>query len=200
MKALLLADLHGSRPILDQLRKSITKYDIVLCAGDLTDFGWPQSYVDELSEVVGKIPFYWVSGNNDVAQDYQYRQNNLINIDGRVIEFKGLKLAGLGGSAPNYEGQNYGPTLDRETDLSDTILITHIPPSRPLHYQKDDIVCNNETMKQLSHAPSVHLCGHIHNIFGTACLGQTKVIKIGTAKTGQWAELDTNSLFVSFYP
>jgi Icc-related predicted phosphoesterase len=153
--------------------------------------------------------------NTDIGQDYQYRQNNLVNIDGQIIDFQGIKIAGLGGSAPNYEGQNYGPTLDRGADLSDTILITHVPPSQPLNYQKADIVCHPSSPachpeqsegssaavigKKLSNAPKAHLCGHIHNIYGTACIGPTKVVKIGTAKTGQWAEMDTDSLAINFF-
>lgn len=213
MKALLIADLHGSQNFLNTLKKIISDYDLVLCAGDLTDFGRPEDYFAELSKIIATKPFYWVSGNNDVGQNYQYQLGNLINIDGRIVEFQGLKLAGMGGSAPNYEGQNYGPTLNYSSDLSGVILLTHIPPSRRLEYSKSDIKCspdskfdtveasissNNLAIKQFRNAPRVHLCGHIHNIYGAACLGETKIVKIGTAKNGQYAEMDLDDLSVRF--
>lgn len=257
MKALLIADLHGDQKFLNKLQSIIEKYDLVLCAGDLTNFGNPPDYYNQLSDVVGPKTFFWVSGNNDVGQSYQYLKSNLVNIDGQIVKYQGYKFAGLGGSAPNYEGQSYGlpavlpcpkslhrcrraaqlmqagPTLDRDTDLSDTILITHVPPSRPLHYQKTDIVCHPSPAVRylvppirhpdsaschpelfsrhpeqgegsgrtldLNHAPLVHLCGHIHNIFGVACIETTKVVKIGTAQFGQWAEMDLEKLSVKFY-
>lgn len=211
MKALLISDLHGNWPFLEKLNPIIIDYDVILCAGDLTNFGQPADYFQELENVISNKPFFWVSGNNDVEQSYRYSSKVLQNIDGQVIDFQGLKIAGLGGSYQNFESQNYGPSLiDKNPNLSESILLTHIPPSVKLIYSPVDISClnSNETIIQLNNAPLLHICGHQHYIISnggkrlaqaTACLKGTKVVKMGPASDGYYASLDLDSLKVVFY-
>jgi len=200
MKALLITDLHGSRDVLEFLRKNHTKYDVILCAGDLTNFGRPEDYVGFLSEIISN-DFFWVSGNNDIGQEYQYKESNLKNIDGTILNFKNIKIAGLGGSSENYESQNFGPALNFKSDLSESIFMSHIPPSRKLNYQAKDIDClleNSTVSDKIKNAPRAHICGHIHSKVGIACIGRTKIIKVGAASDGDYAELNTDNLEVIF--
>ena len=201
MKALLFSDIHGGREFLEKLPSMIQYYEVILCAGDLTDFGWPEGFVEKLDEVFEGTTCFWVSGNNDIGQDYQYQLKNMQNIDGKIIEYQGHKFAGLGGSYQNYEAQNFGPSLiGKDTNLSDCILLSHIPPSVKLKYSASDVTCptNNETMKQLDNAPLAHICGHLHSPAGVACLGPTKIIKLAPAKQGNYAELDMEDLTIKF--
>lgn len=198
MKALLISDLHGDQNFLHVLKDILQNYDLILCTGDLTNFGTPTDYPNKLKEIVGKTKFLWISGNNDIGQQYQYSLDPLLNIDGKIVEYKGIKFSGIGGSSSNYEGQNFGPSIiNGEQNISDTILLTHIPPSRALKYSINDYACQNGQHK-LKNAPKAHLCGHLHHLVGTACIGNTKVIKIGAVVNGCYAELDLNSLEVKY--
>lgn len=198
MKALIISDLHGSIHFLSWLEKSITKYDLILCAGDLTNFGQPEGYVEALEKVVKDKEFLWVSGNNDIGQSYQYRSKILKNIDGQVVKYQGFKFSGFGGMAANFEGQNFGPSLiNKPQDVAGTILLSHIPPSRKLHYSRRDILCQ-QTGAGLMDAPRAHLCGHLHGYPGVACIGGTKIVKMGAAKDGYQAEMDLDTLEVFF--
>jgi Icc-related predicted phosphoesterase len=200
MRALLITDLHGSRKAIEFLKKDHTKYEVIFCAGDLTNFGRPKDYVNYLAETITN-DFFWVSGNNDIGQGYQYKRSNLKNIDGAIFYYKSIKIAGLGGSSENYESQNFGPSLDFKSDLSDSILISHIPPSRKLNYQFKDIDCSVDNLTfsgKIKSAPKVHICGHLHSKVGVACIGRTKIIKVGAAKDGDYAELNLENLGVTF--
>lgn len=198
MKALIISDLHGSIRFLSQLEELITKYELILCTGDLTNFGQPEGYVNALEKVVRGKEFLWASGNNDIGQSYQYTSRVLKNIDGQVATYQGFKFSGFGGTTANFEGQNFGPSLIKKPeDIAGTILLSHIPPSKKLHYSSQDIKCQ-ETRINLRDVPRAHLCGHLHGLPGVACIGGTKIVKMGAAKDGYWAEIDLGDLDVSF--
>lgn len=198
MKALLFSDLHGGREFLNQLPNLIKGFDLILFAGDITDFGWPEGFAYQVDEVFEDKTCFWVSGNNDISQEYQYRLKNMQNIDGKIVKYQGYKFAGLGGSYQNYEAQNFGPSLiDKDADLSNCILLSHIPPSVKLNFSSTDIVCPMGESK-LKKAPLVHICGHLHTTAAVACLGSTKVIRLAPAKQGCYAELDLENLNIKF--
>jgi|GEM_PF-668199 len=52
--------------------------------------------------------------------------------------------------------------------------------------------------KRLGDAPLVHICGHLHYKWGTAFLGQTKIIQLASLETGYYAILDLDTLSVKF--
>ena len=52
--------------------------------------------------------------------------------------------------------------------------------------------------RRFSDSPLVHICGHIHYRWGTAYLGQTKVIQLASLETGHYAILDLETLAVKF--
>ncbi len=202
MKALLISDLHGDQKLLRFLPKIVNDYDIILCAGDLTNFGQPEGYAELIDEIMIDKTCFWVSGNNDTQQEYQYRLKNMQNIDGKIVEYRGHKFAGLGGSYQNYEAQNFGPSLiGKDSDLSGCVLLSHIPPSLKLKYSPVDIVCHSRLRRAnplINNAPSAHICGHLHDTAGVACIGSTKVIKLAPAKFGEYAEMDLDNLQVDF--
>ncbi len=52
--------------------------------------------------------------------------------------------------------------------------------------------------RRFADAPLIHICGHIHHQWGTAYLGQTKIIKLSSLETGHYAILDLEDLSVEF--
>lgn len=52
--------------------------------------------------------------------------------------------------------------------------------------------------RRFSDSPLVHICGHLHYRWGTAYLGQTKVIQLASLETGHYAIMDLETLAVKF--
>lgn len=52
--------------------------------------------------------------------------------------------------------------------------------------------------KSLVNAPLVHISGHLHYKWGTAFLGQTKIVQLASLETGHYAIMDLETLAVKF--
>ena len=52
--------------------------------------------------------------------------------------------------------------------------------------------------RRFADSPLVHICGHLHYRWGTAYLGQTKVIQLASLETGHYAIMDLETLAVEF--
>ena len=52
--------------------------------------------------------------------------------------------------------------------------------------------------RRFADSPLVHICGHLHYRWGTAYLGQTKVIQLASLETGHYAIMDLETLAVDF--
>jgi uncharacterized protein len=122
------------------------KPDLILSAGDL-----PFDYLENLVTRAG-VPLLYVPGNHDA--DVKYRRNTFgpvvveepipgpegcDNVDGKIIEVNGLRIAGLGGSIRYREGPNqYTQAAMRRRALAlelkarlhkrPDVLLTHSPP------------------------------------------------------------------------
>ncbi len=127
--------LHS--PALKQVASGV---ELILSCGDL-----PSDYLEYMVSVLN-VPMYYVMGNHGGAGGEKPEPDGAENIDGRVVEYQGLLIAGLEGSQryndrPNYQytendmrgkiamlspalimnRARYGRYLD--------ILITHAPPA-----------------------------------------------------------------------
>ena len=107
MKILVISDEVVPQLYNTSIETRYADVDLVLSCGDL-----PAYYLEFIVTVLN-VPLYYVNGNHDQEQracSYErgpQRSNNLmefprpggcINIDGRVVEYKGLLIAGLEGS------------------------------------------------------------------------------------------------------
>ncbi len=91
MRILVLADEPSSKLWGDRCRESLSGVDLILSAGDL-----PAPYLSFLT-CFTSAPIYYVHGNHDD----KYEQNppeGCLCIDGRIAEFRGVRILGLGGS------------------------------------------------------------------------------------------------------
>jgi Icc-related predicted phosphoesterase len=145
--------------------------DCILSCGDL-----PPCYLDFLCSNL-TIPLFYVRGNHDAgyrASEYDGSQN----IHGKVVNFKGVRIAGFEGSA-RYNGGALQHT-EREMNLAvhrarlsalrtgpPDIILTHAPPAGP-HAGTD--VCHagfhafNSAIKVWT--PQLLIHGHMHNYDG----------------------------------
>lgn len=161
--------------------------DIVLSCGDL-----PLDYLEYIVTRLN-VPLLYVPGNHDPdlrraddtfmplhAEPLRRGPEGCINVDGRVVDAAGLRVAGLGGSMRYKPGPNqYTPAQmqwravpiemlarlrrgdgKRRVD----VLLTHAPPEGFSGKEEDLAHRGFPTFNRLikSLAPRLHVYGHIH--------------------------------------
>ncbi|MDO9097735.1 MAG: metallophosphoesterase, partial [Candidatus Methanoperedens sp.] len=98
MKLLALSDLHGDYSHVESISEKAGNFDVVLLAGDITNFG-PDDRALELLKMF-KQPVLAVPGNCDNPSLLNILEKNAISLHNTVHTMEGLKFLGLGGSNP----------------------------------------------------------------------------------------------------
>lgn len=131
MRILLVSDIE-SRYIWDYFDKAVfSGIDIILSCGDLA-----ASYLEFLVTMVG-APLFYVPGNHDKCFE-EAPPEGCVNIDGKLVSIRGLRILGLGGCrSPHRDIHQYSEedmsrrirrlklTLKRAEGFD--ILVTHAP-------------------------------------------------------------------------
>ena len=201
-KVFLFSDLQCSGKNLKNLYDFISKRkDIktLVFAGDVVNMGEPEWFMDDFLKVIDKLdlPFLWTPGNNDFELVYKKLNSKYQSLEGRVVEYCGRRFTGVGGSPASWAGQYAGEKMIDKKEIAGSIFVSHYPPPGILNYQKKDID-SPTSAKNFVDAPIVHICGHLHNIWGIAYLGQTKVVKLASFETSHYAIMDLKNLSVEF--
>lgn len=180
MKILIVADeennsLWGNWD--ERWRKNLSDVNLVLSAGDLAP-----AYLEFIKERLN-VPLMYVRGNHDSFYD-SMPPKGCMNIDGKFVNYYGLKIAGLGGSMKYREGRDMyteeeqGVRVDKIINAAKNnagtedyrkidVLLTHAPcygygDLEDLPHTGFD--CFNTLIRETR--PKVHLYGHIHIDYG----------------------------------
>ena len=158
--------------------------DAIISCGDL-----PSSYLTFLVTVANK-PLFYVHGNHDTRYEWEPPEG-CDCIDGKIIEFKGYRIMGLGGCMKYNRGAHQYTErqmkrriakLRRPMRQGVDILVTH-SPAQGLGDMDDPchrgFACFRELMDRLR--PQYLLHGHVHlqytpNVPRTHQYGDTTVI------------------------
>ena len=164
MKLTIISDLHG---------KLIKLNGIILNAGDFLPYG---AYGKEAKEIYKKIfslvngEMYFVLGNVDlpIAAEVASEFENIHFLDNEIVDLDGIKLLGI-----NTE---YDPKEKFD------ILLVHYPPYGYVDKNMFGEHVGSKFVLNLikKYQPKYCICGHIHEAFGKAKIGNT--IVINTAK------------------
>ena len=170
------------------LRRQYRDIDLIISCGDM-----PAGYLDFISTITS-VPMFYVRGNHD--EMYDQEPPGGIDLHGRVIEFKGLTLAGLEGSIRYNSGDiqytqsqmhwmvmRLGPKimwncLKRGQHID--IFVTH-SPARNIHDGKDFAHRGFDSFLNFMkwYRPRYLLHGHVHTWdrrktvqtqFGSTCI------------------------------
>jgi len=197
MKILVLSDKIEDIIYTNSISERFGDIDFVISCGDL-----PNYYLEFVVSSLNK-PLFYVLGNHD--NDKVYTENGLksglpegcINIDGRLVLYKGVVLMGLEGSmhysggacqyserqmalkAFKLRGQIFFNRLFLKRNIN--IIVTHAPPYK-IHDQED--VCHRGFKIFLKliekYRPEFFLHGHVHTYNKSrnsiTCAGATKVM------------------------
>ncbi len=146
------------------------KADLILACGDL-----PPEYLVFLRKAF-KAPLYYVRGNHDIRHDSS-PPDGCMNIHGKIVEFKGIRMMGLEGS----RWYNGGPVQYTEARMRKMIrrlwlslwwgkgvdiIIAHAPPG---HINDAEDLCHRgfRIFRRLidKYSPAWFIHGHIHQNF-----------------------------------
>lgn len=187
MRILLVSDPHSSRPALVALDRLLQaeRFDLVLCPGDVTDRHDRKAveYFEDFADLITvkhRTPFKMVFGNNDSDEVINLARRREVLLHGTHITVGGYEFVGIG----DFESHPAEP-VNEIPNLSDTIVITHRPPSR--------------TQKlKLGNSPMIHIAGHFHQRAETWQLGRTLVVQVPAALNGRYARLQLPDKQVEF--
>jgi len=205
MKIIALADIHGRLGHLRRIENELAGADLVLLAGDITQFGGAESASQVLEAVRALNPrILAVSGNVDRPEAAQFLEDEGISLHGRGRMVGDVGLFGAGGSdmtplgTPNeMSDEDLLALLERGhagiMDAAVKILVTHAPPRKTkvdrmflgLHVGSASVRAFIERAQ-----PDLCLCGHIHESRGTDEIGRTRILNPGPFFKGGFARVE----------
>lgn len=172
MRILALADAEESWLTAERFdSKRLEGIDLIVSCGDLS-----ADYLSFIATVQPK-PVVYVPGNHDLSYG-ERPPEGCVCVDGRVLDFHGLRLAGLGGSMW-YGGRALGYTEDQmswrvarlvlmaQSTGGVDLVVTHAPVAG--YGDLDDLPhtgfdCFGRLLERLN--PSVLVHGHVHMNYG----------------------------------
>lgn len=192
-----IGDVHAHWRKLDFVLTRIgqARVDGVLLVGDLGSHdlahAWRRSlerdarYLRSVEEVLRRarsldVPCFYVPGNHDLP-DLSFEGN----VDGRLADVAGLRVAGIGGAGPGRFGFAY--EWDEEQIAARTIpacdvILSHTPPARTsldlLHDKTRHV--GSESIRAIAAAhDGVLVCGHIHEASGAEQIERCLCFNVG---------------------
>lgn len=181
LKILFITDTHNCLAYTDKYInyiKSLNQedYDICLILGDLSG-----SDFETIKAIISDEKLYGIVGNHDSINALE--ANNIKNINGQVIECKGVKIAAIMGSN-RYKSGAYGMITQEEcSDLaknmnSADILVSH---DKAYVFDRNDNV--HDGLRGITeyiyknHIP-LHIHGHLHEEMEETLKNGTKSIDV----------------------
>jgi putative phosphoesterase len=193
MKIFVLTDIHGRTEYPGDVITEMMKADIVVIAGDITNFGGSK----EATRIINGISTFndsiiAVPGNCDRPGVGDVLSAHGMNLHGKARTSDKVQFLGIGGSnrtpfrTPNeYSEDEMKRILGDLPETSNTsfrILISHAPPFNTrmdrmfigVHVGSKSI---REYVEKIR--PDIVVCGHIHEARGVDQLGKTLIINPG---------------------
>ncbi|MBN1134917.1 MAG: metallophosphoesterase [Methanosarcinaceae archaeon] len=197
MKILAISDAHGDCSCIASILKEAGDIDLVLIAGDLTDFG-PEEKAVELINIFNK-PVMAVPGNCDMRSILGTMDiSKATNLHNNSKCIGDITFIGLGGSNPTpfntafeLEENEIESNLERllkEVEVSGNtiVLLTHAPPFGTVDKIPIGHVGSTAIRKFVGKVDLI-VCGHIHEARGVMKIGKTVVVNTGMACEGHGA-------------
>ena len=197
VRFLCTGDWHGKRTYPKRVFIFAKKLsaDAILCTGDIVHKTSLDDAISLLSEI--KLPIFFVPGNTDPPELAIYENENVHSVHGKIVEFKGIKIAGVGASPPTPFESTY---VLEESEISKfldeynpDILLTHAPPAGT----KLEITWKRARGGSTAIAhhisrfkPPVAICGHVHEAWGYQKIGTTLCVNVGSLPHAFFLEMN----------
>jgi Icc-related predicted phosphoesterase len=204
MVIIALADIHGRVDYFGSACETLGKADLVLVAGDLTNFGGAgkaKKIVQELRLCNECI--YAISGNCDLPAVDGYLTKEEVNLDCNCVEVDGVKFVGVSGSSSGCKIFSHKPDEERfvksfeviEGQISNDsfVLVTHQPAwGTSLDVAGSGHHAGSRAIRSFieSSNPLLAISAHIHESPGLDRIGETVIVNPGPFRNGSYAYIE----------
>jgi len=188
-----ITDIHGRTNFDNKIAHVITNADIILIAGDITNFGGEKEARLILQNITAlNMNVLAVPGNCDQLSVNHVIIDQGFNLHGEMKMIGNIAFYGIGGCSktPFHTPQEYSESkieellssFEKKENARFHILISHTPPYGTkvdkmflgIHVGSKAIRNFIETFR-----PDIVICGHIHEASGSDKIGKTIIINPG---------------------
>lgn len=185
MKILAFIDLHGNKSALKDVIEKSKNADILICGGDLTNWGQNFKKLILMFEKTGK-PLLIIHGNHETlrrVKDLSSQFKFVKNIHKKTCKIGKYTFFGYGGGGFSMKDPELEQTTKKlRLKSSKLIFITHGPPFGTkldlINRQHVGCISVNKFITKFN--PILHICGHLHENAGKKeVLNKTLIINPG---------------------
>ncbi len=208
MKILVISDLHRSKKAAMQSANvaEVEEVDQILVLGDISHNDFKEA-TSLLELIANSQDVCFVPGNMDSKELLNWTNDKIRNIHCKVEHCEGgLEIMGIGGSTITpfntmiefNEDEMISMLNNTSSNLKneDFILVSHCPPKNT-KVDKTNFGMHGGSKSIFSfikeRKPTLNLCGHIHEAFGTDKIGESLILNPGSAKDGRYAIIEDDS-------
>ncbi len=193
MKLVALTDIHGRIDFPQEAVAQIQHADLVLVAGDITNFGGyndASKVIDQLAKWNSNI--YAVPGNCDRAGVEDMLTARNMNLHATMKRVRDVMFLGIGGcnktpfrtprEYSEKDLRDFSRQFSKSPDIRHHVMVSHAPPYKT---RLDKVFfgfhVGSKAIRQFieSFQPDLVVCGHIHEARGFDYVGKTLVINPG---------------------
>lgn len=199
MRLFVISDPHGDYSSISALLEKAGKVDLVLVAGDITNFG-PLEKASELFDLFDQ-KILAIPGNCDPVAMAGTLEKLSVSLHKNIVSFGGMTFAGFGGSNPtpfNTPFELDEREIRKELDVlmkkalarkQPIVLLTHAPPYGTLDLVGETHVGCAAIAEYIGQV-KLMICGHIHEARGIVNKDACTIVNPGTASAGFAALID----------
>ncbi len=199
MKIVSISDVHMATRNLARMSEVMRDTDLVIIAGDLTNFGG----VDDARTVLNAVRAWCknvlaVPGNLDKAETFGFMEREGIALHGKGIVVDGVGIFGCGGSnltpfkTPSEfsEEEIFAALMrgyEQVREVRPLLMVCHAPPfeTKCDRIRSGAAVGSPAARKFIEEfKPEVCISGHIHESAAVDAIGATTVLNAGPFKGG----------------
>lgn len=204
MLLLLLSDIHSAGHRLESIANELSRADLVVVAGDITDFGNREEAAEMLRRLrIGNVPIALVSGNCDRGSVRHYLESEGCSVESRSLSLGGLRVVGVGGGVLRtgltpYERRDEElaaaarAALETEDGGKALLFISHTPPFGTGADLRHGSHVGSKALRAVleEYRPLLWVAGHIHEGRSISTLGDTTVVNPGPLHDGFFARAE----------
>jgi len=191
------ADLHGKQDRIERLQRnlSILKPDILVLAGDITNFIRARDTLGKLDSLA--LPILMIRGNSDLKHvEHLCRfYTHCHSLQAVHLTVHAIQFVGFGGTWPLpfhsriALGENAHLSKIHSLVNQHTVLVTHTPPRGAQDLVMGRFHAGSSGLRRLVETcqPELLICGHIHENCGVTRVGRTHVVNCAFNRRGSGA-------------
>ncbi len=203
MEIIALADVHGDLDYLPAIGEAVARADLVLIAGDITNFGGRREMRNVLLDLQRYTAHVFaVPGNCDGPAVNQYLIESKVDLHCRRVDFQDWTLLGIccwlacphvpqpADARDIIKGSLDWLATQYPSDRP-VIFVSHMPPADTAVDHNGDRHSGSPEIREFieRHQPVLALSGHFHDSVGQDRLGATTLVNPGAFRQGRYASI-----------